>query len=82
MNGMPTNRTRNPMREDSASIPIKIVNALRRSFFLSLSVFGAVLIILGMTVFDDVLAGMLGIWGLTALLIGGGVYTITWSIRE
>lgn len=70
------------MRDDSESVPIRVLKALRGSFFLSLTVFGAVLIILGMTVFDGVLAGMFGIWGLTALLIGGVTYAITWFLRD
>jgi ABC-type microcin C transport system permease subunit YejE len=71
-----------PMHDDSDSIPIRVLIALRRSFFLSLAVFGTSLVILGMTVFDGVLAGMFGIWGLTALLIGGVSYTITRYLRE
>lgn len=70
------------MHDDPDSIPIRILIALRRSFFLSLTVFGICLIILGMTIFDGVLAGMFGIWGLTALLIGGVSYTITRYLQE
>ena len=74
---MTPNTASGSVHDDPDSIPIQMLIALRRSFFLSLTVFGAGLIILGMTVFDGVLAGMFGIWGLTAFLIGGVVYTIT-----
>ncbi len=66
--------------------------ALRRSFFLSLAVFGVILLILGF-VFDVVfpmfgylglagtIAGMFGIWGATALLIGCGTYATLRYLR-
>lgn len=53
---------------------------MRRSFFLSFAIFGFLLIVagftlellwmIGMSLEDGVIAGMLGIWGMTALLIG------------
>lgn len=53
---------------------------MRRSFFLSFGVFGSLLVaagatlellwMIGMPLEDGVVAGMLGIWGMTALLIG------------
>lgn len=79
---MTANTASGSVRDDPDSIPIRMLTALRRSFSLSLTVFGVGLIILGMTVFDGVLAGMFGIWGLTALLLGGVAYTITRYLRE
>jgi hypothetical protein len=63
-----------------AGVVERAVMALRRSFFLSFAVFGAVLIVIGYTfevlwmlghpVEDGILAGMFAIWGATAFLIG------------
>lgn len=59
----------------------RVLFALRRSFFLSLLVLGIVVFALGATVMENVLAGMMGIWGATLILIGGGAYGIMWVIR-
>lgn len=59
----------------------RFVFALRKSFFLSLTVLGIVLLVYGATLADGVLAGMLGIWGGTLVLLGGGVYGLMWVIR-
>lgn len=79
---MSANTTSSSLRDDPDSLPIRVLIALRRSFFLSLAVFGAGLTILGLTVLDGVLAGMFGIWGMTSLLIGGVTYGITKLLRE
>lgn len=79
---MTANTTSDPIRDDPDSLPIRVLVVLKRSFFLSLTVFGICLILLGMTVFDGVLAGMFGIWGLTALLIGSVSYSITKYLQE
>jgi hypothetical protein len=60
----------------------RIGTALRQSFFLTLIVLGSVFLILGRTVFDGVVAGMFGIWGTTAVLIGGIAYSIVWYFRR
>ncbi|WP_435361686.1 hypothetical protein [Haloarchaeobius sp. DFWS5] len=76
---MVSNTMRADARQD-ASLVERGVFALRRSFFLSLTVFGVlvtaigytfeVLWMLGHPVEDGVLAGMFGIWGLTAFTLG------------
>jgi pilus assembly protein TadC len=60
---------------------IGFIFALRRSFFLTLFVLGIVIFVLGATVIDGVLAGMMGIWGATLIFIGGGLYGSFWLIR-
>lgn len=79
---MTTNTASDPVGDDSGSIPIRLLLMLRHSFSLSLVAFGVGLIVLGMTVLEDVLAGMFGIWGLTSLLFGGVMYTLTRYFRE
>lgn len=72
------------------SVLIRIGLALRRSFFLSLTLSGVVLLFVGYVVFGQilvgklwsVLAGMMGIWGLTAILIGGVSYTVIRFLRK
>lgn len=79
---MTANTASSSVRDDPDSLPIRLLTALRRSFSLSLTAFGAGLVVFGMTIFEGVLAGMFGIWGLTALLLGGVMYTLTRYFRE
>ncbi|MFC6800050.1 MULTISPECIES: hypothetical protein [unclassified Haladaptatus] len=79
-------------RSESAGLVERVVVALRRSFFLSFATFGAFLLALGYTfellwmvgypVEDGIIAGMLAIWGATALFIGGIGYGVLRYLRN
>lgn len=61
--------------------PIRFVFALRQSFFLSLTFLGVLVLAYGATVADGVIAGMMGIWGGTLVIVGGCVYGLMWVVR-
>lgn len=77
---------------DDGSLVRRAGSAIRKSFFLSLATFGAVLLLagygcellwmIGRPIENGVIAGMLGIWGGTALLVGGFGYVSLWCLRR
>lgn len=60
----------------------RVLDALRRSFFLSLTFVGVLLLVAGVVRGDGVVAGMLGIWGATAIGIGLSIYATLWYLRD
>jgi drug/metabolite transporter (DMT)-like permease len=70
----------------------RFVLTLRRSFFLSITVLGVFLVGLGYTfemlavmgrpIEDGIVAGMLGIWGATLVLVGGIGYATLRYMRN
>lgn len=88
---MATNSFQGDQRENAGTVE-RVVLSLRRSFLLSLAVFGVALIglgyafellwLLGHPVENGVISGMLGIWGTSFLLIGGSWYAILRYVRN
>lgn len=79
-------------RRENAGYLERVILTLRRSFFLSVGVLGALLVglgytfemlaIMGYSIEDGVIAGMLGIWGATLLLVGGVGYGTLQYLRN
>lgn len=60
----------------------QVVYALRRSFFLTVFVFGLIVAAFGYVALDGILSGMFGIWGGTMIIIGGVAWLIILALRE
>lgn len=69
-------------RSTMKGVAYRGLDALRRSFFLSLTFVGVLLLVAGVVRGDGVIAGMLGIWGATAIGIGLSIYTTLWYLRD
>ena len=71
------------MSSDSVSSEATSPTAVRRvlgrvweSNLLRIALLGVVLVVLGALVIDGVFAGMFGIWGVSAMLVGFGGYLV------
>lgn len=67
--------TENPL-DELRSLISALAKPILSSFLLSTVALGVLLLVLGQTVIDGVVAGMFGIWGVSLILTAGSAYAI------